>query len=269
MSDSSSWNRKSMGNRVSSRQAAGLPPAQLLGRPEAVHQYGVAALRVVLQAVQQLVVRRPLPVGKIRVAQQPERRVGVAVGLGLRDDVEVLAEIGGPRRADQTREGEDAQRLTWRAAQDDDTRIAQQAEPPQVGIAAGGDGAIVRARHRRRQLGAPRHRRRAAMRMIVSPAAMPPEPVRLVVAHVALGLPCDPEPARIGDRSRRGDEVGRNGERIEDSLQRAGVAALSATAVVAQPEVMEGRSGAVAPGDADGARLPPHAAEPTASRTIS
>ena len=98
---------------------------------------------------------------------------------------------------------------------------------------------------------------------------MPSQPVRIVVADMAFGLPLDPEPALIGDRDRSGVEVGRNGERIEDPLQGVGVPALRAGAIVPQPEMMEGPGGAVAPGDTNGAGLPPYAAEPTASRTIS
>ena len=219
--------------------------------------------------MQQLIVGRPFPVGQIGVAEQPERRVGVAVGLRLRDDIEVFAEVRRPRGADQTREGENAQRRAWGAAQDGDAGIAQQTEPVQEDAVAAGDRVIVRTRHCFRERGAPRGRRRAPVRTTVAPTSMPPEPVRIVVANMAFGLPSDPEPARIGDRDPRGVEIGRHGERIEDTLQGVRMSAVRASAIVSEPEVVEGRGGAVAPGDADGARLPPYAAEPTASRTIS
>ena len=219
--------------------------------------------------MQQLVVGRPFPVGQIGVAEQAERRVGVAVGLRLGNDVEVLAEVGRPCGADQGREGENAQRLAWRAAQDGNAGVAQETEPAQQSAVVACDRVIVSARHRLRKLGAPCERRRIMLQARVGPAAMRSEPVRLVVAYMVFGLPYDPEGARIGDRDRRSVEIGRNGKRIEDAFQRVRVPAPCATAVVPQPEVVKGRNGAVAPGDPDGACLPPYAAEPTACRTIS
>ena len=218
--------------------------------------------------MQQLIVGWPFPVGQIGVAQQPERGIGVAVGLELRDDIEMFAEVGRPRRADETRQGKNTQRLARGAAQDGDTGIAQETEPAQESVVAACDRAVVRAGHGLRQLGTPCNRRRAAMRTVVLTVAMRPEPVRVVVADMIFRMPPDSEAARVRDRNRRGVKVCRHREGIEDALQGIRVPALPAAAVVPQPEVVEGRGGAVAPGHADGARLPPYIAEPTASRTI-
>ena len=86
---------------------------------------------------------------------------------------------------------------------------------------------------------------------------------------MAFGMPLDAQPAVAGQRDGRGVEVGWDGERIENSLQRLRVAALPAPAIVPQPEVVEGCGDAVAPDDADGARLSSGASEPSAARTIS
>ena len=112
----------------------------------------------------------------------------------------MFAEVGGPCRADETRQGENAQRLARGAAQDRDTGIAQETEPAQEAAVAARDRVVVRAGHGFRQLGTPCDRRRVAMRNVVLPMAMRPEPVRVVVADMAFGGPVDTEAACVGDR---------------------------------------------------------------------
>ena len=77
------------------------PPTQHLGRVEAVHEKRIAALGIVLQAMQELVAGRLLPVGQVGMAGGRQRRVGVAVGLRPGNDIEVLSEIGRPHGADE------------------------------------------------------------------------------------------------------------------------------------------------------------------------
>ena len=221
-----------MGVPLSKRKAAGSCERSVSAARKPSTRIEAPPLGVVLQAMQQLVVRRPLPIGQIGVAKQPERRISVAVGLLLREHIEMFAEIGRPCRADQTREGENAQWLARRVAQDGNAEIAQQTEPVQQRVVAACNRVVVRSRHRLRELCAPCSGRRAATRLIGGPAAMPSQPVRVVVADMAFGLPLDPEAARVGNRDRPGLKVGRHGERIEDSFQSVRMPAFRTTTVV-------------------------------------
>ena len=208
------------GERRPAQQAEGrgLLGAQVLGDREAVDVGRFAALRLVVEAVEELEARLILAGRQVDMRRQLDRGVGVAVGVRHRHHVEHRAEIAVARQRDPPRDALDlalgsagtpvsSVRPVSRSAVSQACSACGSvmiARCSKVGIAAGEVGRV------------PQPRRAAPGRFRALAARVAVEPARVEQADVAVRRPHQPQRAGRGHLDplrRRGPAAGGTGRR--------------------------------------------------------